>query len=51
MTEMTTKRKEGIVKVAKTSRITGPEYSNTGNIILLAVFHTLVYNFIIIILC
>lgn len=50
MTEMTTKRKEGIVKVAKTSRLTGPEYSNIGNIILLAVFHTLVYNFIIIIL-
>lgn len=45
MTEMTTKRKEGIVKMAKTCRLPGPEYSSFGNMILLAAFHTLVYNF------
>lgn len=48
MTEMTTKRKEGIVKVAKTFRLTEPEYSSFGNMILLAVFHNPVYNFNII---
>lgn len=48
MTEMTTKRKEVIVKVAKTSRLTEPEYSSVGNMLLLAVCHTLVYNFFII---
>lgn len=40
MTEMTTKRKEVIVKVAKTSRLTEPEYSSVGNMLLLAVCHT-----------
>lgn len=48
MTEITTKRKEGIVKVAQTCRLTGPEYRRVGNTILLAVCHILVYNFNII---
>lgn len=48
MTEMTIKMKEGIVKAAKTCRLTGPECSSFGNTILLAAFRTLVCNFNII---